>query len=107
MHGLIHRRLHQEKKTGAQAQTFWMRTLEKTTIIAGVIGPVMTLPQIFKIYYAHNAAGVSAVSWFAFGILDIPFILYGAAHKDRPIIVTYILWLIANFAVGIGALVYR
>jgi uncharacterized protein with PQ loop repeat len=109
MHGLIHHRLHKKKQSAATITrpAGWLLVLEKATIIAGVIGPTMVIPQIFKIYYLHNASGVSALSWFAFGVLDIPFLLYGAAHKDRPIMVTYTLWLIANFIVAAGAMVYR
>lgn len=109
MHGLVHRHLSRRKRQEIPPVTDpgpWIKVLDKATVIAGVIGPLMTLPQIWEIYYLHNAAGVSAASWAAFGILDIPFILYGIAHKDQPIVSTYILWLIANFAVAIGAIVY-
>lgn len=67
----------------------------------------MTFPQIWNIYYLHSAAGVSAFSWFAFGILDVPFVLYGVIHRNQVIITTYILWLIVNFAVAFGAILYQ
>ena len=107
MDGLIHR--HRKMKTQSQNldKGPWIKVLEKLTLGAGIIGPLMTIPQIFDIYYRHNAAGVSVLSWMAFGILDIPFLLYGFAHKDKPIIVTYILWFIANMTVAIGVLLYR
>lgn len=109
MHGLIHKRLA-ERKASESAESphgFWIRLLEKITVVAGVIGPLMTIPQIWDIYYLHHAAGVSVISWFAFGTLDIPFLLYGLVHRDRPIVITYALWFAANFAVAIGAFIYR
>lgn len=105
MHGLAHKHLHQHKSQ-PRINSLWIVVLEKITIAAGVIGPLMVIPQIYKIYAYHNANGVSALSWFAFGILDIPFILYGYAHKDKPIILTYILWCVANFVVALGAIIY-
>lgn len=104
----IHRR-----KRGAQALEpypsprlgVWL--LDKVAIAAGIIGPVMTIPQIWQIFYFHSAMGVSALSWAAFAFLDIPFILYGIVHKNGLILVTYTLWVIANIAVTAGAIMYH
>ncbi len=82
------------------------KTLARITTIAGTIGPLTVIPQIYKIYFVGNADGVSALSWFAFAMLDIPFILYGAFNKDKPIVITYTLWFIANLTVAIGATIY-
>jgi uncharacterized protein with PQ loop repeat len=106
MDGLVRRHRHQTNNSGQPLST-WHWVVEKSTIIAGVLGPVMTAPQIYKIYYFHSAAGVSTLSWLAFGILDIPFLVYGVVHKEKPILITYILWMIANFSVAVGAMVYR
>jgi MtN3 and saliva related transmembrane protein len=104
----LHRRKRRAKNTEPfPSPSFRIRMLDRIAIAAGIIGPVMTLPQIYDIYSTHSAAGVSALSWLAFGLLDIPFILYGVVHRDRLILVTYILWCIANFAVAIGAIIYH
>ncbi len=84
----------------------WLRLLDRLVYVVGVIGPVMTLPQIYLIFSTHNASGVSAVSWLAWAILDIPWILYGLAHKERPIVLTYFLWLVCNLVVFVGAILY-
>ena len=72
----------------------------------GIIGPLLTLPQLVEIYIVHNAAGVSALTWGGYTLLDIPWILYGLAHRERPITITYTLWLAFNGAVFVGALLY-
>ena len=104
---------HLHKRTrGSQAlepypsPRFWIRLLDKMAIAAGVIGPIMTLPQIWQIYHFQDATGVSALSWGAFAILDIPFILYGFVHKNTLIQVTYVLWLVVNLIVAAGAMMY-
>ncbi len=66
----------------------------------------MTVPQIVLIYGTHDAAGVSVLSWAAYALLDVPWIVYGIVHKERLIACTYILWFLANTAVALGALVY-
>lgn len=82
------------------------RTIDMAALTAGIVGPTMTLPQVFKIYIEHNAAGVSVASWFAFAIADIPFIAYGIAHKDNIILSTYIAWFCLNLTVAVGALMF-
>lgn len=84
-----------------------MRLLDSVVFVAGVIGPLMTLPQIILIYSTHSAANVSAVTWFGYAVLDMPWILYGIVHKEWPIVSTYWLWLAMNLIVGIGAILYR
>lgn len=66
----------------------------------------MTIPQIVKIFAYQDAAGVSVISWATFAVFDIPWILYGLSHNDRPILITYTLWLIMNSIVVVGALMY-
>ena len=95
-----------ENKTSFSSYPVWVKFIERVTILAGIIGPITVIPQIFEIYLTKNATGVSAFSWLAFALLDIPFLLYGLIHKDKPIVFTYSFWLIANFTVACGALIY-
>ncbi len=88
------------------ATSLWLRLLDHLIYVVGIIGPVMTLPQIYLIFSTHNASGVSAISWLAWALLDVPWIIYGLAHKQPPIALTYFLWFLGNFAVFIGALIY-
>jgi len=71
-----------------------------------IFAPMMTIPQIYKIWSTGNAAGVSAVSWGAFMINGMFWTSYGIVHKDKPIIITNILWVILNFSVMLGAIIY-
>ena len=88
------------------ARSRWKRLLDRAVYMAGIVGPIMTIPQIALIYIGRDAAGVSPISWLAWMLLDIPWILYGLAHKERPIVTTYSLWLFCNGLVFIGALLY-
>jgi uncharacterized protein with PQ loop repeat len=83
-----------------------VRALDLIVLIAGILSPLMVIPQIIKIYSTHEAIGVSALSWGAFTVLDAPFIVYGIVHKERPIVITYVLFCAMNLAVTIGAIIY-
>lgn len=94
------------RKRNTHGHTLFMRLLDKVVLTVGVIGPLMTIPQILKIYILQDATGVSVLSWGAYALLDIPWILYGLLHGVRPILVTYSLWVIMNCLVVSGALMY-
>ncbi len=88
------------------ARTALKRLLDKIVYGVGIIGPVMTIPQILLIYGGRDASGVAPESWFMWALLDIPWILYGLAHKEWPIVVTYTLWFVCNTVVFVGAILY-
>jgi uncharacterized protein with PQ loop repeat len=103
--GLRHKRERKETKT-KQTSSPYIIFLDKLTFMAGVIGPFTVLPQIYSIYHSHSAAGVSMVTWLLIFIVTFPWILYGLAHKDKSIIVSFTLWEIVNLAVVFGVLIY-
>ena len=112
MKGLGSDHLHKRTRGSKNLEPYpsrdpWIRFLDRVTIVAGVLGPLMTFPQIWQIFYFHSATGVSGLSWAAFGLLDMPFVLYGIVHKNKLIFVTYALWCIANFTVAAGAIIYH
>ena len=80
--------------------------LDKLTFIVGVIGPFTVLPQIYSIFATKSAAGVSLITWVLIFIVTFPWILYGIAHKEKNIIVSFILWEFVNLGVVIGVLLY-
>lgn len=103
--------LHARKRGGKTlepypARTQWKRVLDKVIYCVGVVGPVTTIPQIILIYVGRDATGVSPVSFFAAAALDLPWIVYGLAHREKPIVMTYTLWFLCNLAIAVGSLWY-
>jgi uncharacterized protein with PQ loop repeat len=84
----------------------WIRALDKLLIFIAVLGPLLALPQVLKIFIYKSAEGVSFISWLSWLFLGIPWLLYGFVHKEKPIIVAYILWTFMHFAVVLGILLY-
>ncbi len=46
------------------------------------------------------------MTWALIFVVTFPWILYGIAHKDKSIIVSFILWEVVNLAVVVGVLMY-
>jgi uncharacterized protein with PQ loop repeat len=72
----------------------------------GITGPLSTIPQIYTIFANESASNVSFLSWFLYVIASVVGLLYGVVHRLKPLIVSYILWTIANAAVAVGVLIY-
>jgi uncharacterized protein with PQ loop repeat len=110
MRGLHHihlrKRVHKRHLEPYPARHPWKRFLDRIVLAAGIIAPLMTVPQAFKIYMLQDATGVSIVSFGAFALLDIPWIVYGIVHRARAITVAYILWFSMNIIVVAGVLMY-
>jgi len=100
------RKRHTAKLEPYPARSFWKRVLDRVVLGVGIAGPIMSIPQIVLIYVGQDATGVSPISWVAWATFNIPWILYGIAHRELPIIVTYTLWFICNSLIFIGALLY-
>jgi len=103
--GLRHK-YERTKKPKKTKETKYVVFLDKLTFIVGVIGPFTVLPQTYSIFSSKSAAGVSLITWVLIFIVTFPWILYGLAHKDKSIIVSFILWEIVNFSVILGVLIY-
>lgn len=80
--------------------------LDRLTFIVGIIGPFTVVPQIYSIFSTHSADGVSLATWLLIFIVTFPWILYGLAHKEKSIIVSFILWEVANLLVVLGVFIY-
>ena len=107
-HGYHH--IHRRKR-GTMLEAYphknkWIRYLDKFLIFVAIMGPLMTLPQILKIYIEQNSVGVSAWSWGLYSFFNIPWIVYGFVHKEKPIILGYSLWFVTNLVVVVGVLMY-
>lgn len=104
----IHKRerAHKEKLKPYPSKNKWISLLDRLLIAVAVAGPLTTLPQIFKIFIEKTALGVSLVTWIMFMLIAIPWLVYGIVHKEKPIIIAYVLNLLVNTVVVVGILIY-
>jgi len=80
--------------------------LDLLTNVCAVLLPFTTLDQLYLIYIQKKVEGVSTITWFLYGALTIPLLFYSIKRRDRPMIILNGLWVIVDWTVWIGALVY-
>jgi uncharacterized protein with PQ loop repeat len=103
--GLKHKHERQQKRT-LRKPSRYIVILDKVTLVIGVIGPFVVVPQIWSIYTTQSATGVSLSTWLLMFIVTLPWIFYGIAHKAKSVVVSFTLWEVANLTVVIGVLLY-
>ena len=66
----------------------------------------MTLPQIWNVWVAHQAAGVSILSWSAYLLSAVLWFGHGLRQRDKNIYLPCIGWIAADTAIIVGAFVH-
>ncbi len=105
MHGSAHHLAI--KKRREQGSSHPLRGLNTLAYAIGIIGPMVTLPQLYEVWIQKNVAGVSIFSWGAFTLLSIFWCYYAKRHNERPLIISQGLWAIMNGLVALGVIAYR
>lgn len=70
--------------------------INRAVYIMGIIGFIMTIPQITKIWSTQSAAGVSLLSWAAYLSTASVWFAYGIIYKNKTIITLYSIWIILD-----------
>lgn len=108
---LIHIHKRMRNKGTADLKSYpsgnkWISFLDKFLVMVAIVAPLMTLPQIVKIFTERNASSISLFTWLMYTIFDLPWIVYGIVHKEKPIIITYTLWALVNSMVIVGYIIF-
>ena len=99
------KRIHQKHEQYPHPNK-WKRLMDRLIYLIGIVGPIMTIPQVAEVWLNKNASGISVITWASYVVINVFWIIYGTMHKEKPIIVTSIAWLIMNSLVAIGAILY-
>lgn len=79
--------------------------IDRVVSVVAFIGPLTSVPQIVEIWLVdRNAQGVSLMTWLGFMLMAAVWLIYGIVHKQRPIIISNALWIVAQGLVVLGAL---
>ena len=98
-----HYRFHLKTKS---SKNRGKKFFDKMIYFAGIAGPVMTLPQVFKIWVEKTASGVALETWLTYLILSVIWISYGILHKEKPLIIMYSSYFIINISIIVGIAIY-
>ena len=72
---------------------------------ASIFTLVMSVPQALTIWVSHQAAGVSLISWSAYLVSAVLWLVYGLRKHDRNIYLPCLGWIAVDAAVILGILV--
>ena len=108
-HGLHH--FHRRKRIYLNHEHYphpnkWKRLMDRLIYFVGVIVPLMTVPQVAKVWIDKNVQGISVITWFTYTIASFFWFIYGIMHKEKPIILASFLLFIFDAFVVIGAMIY-
>ena len=82
------------------------RFFDKFMFAVAIIGPILGLPQLVKIWINQSAAGLSLISWTAFTLVSICWVIYGFLHKTKQIIISSVAWVIIHLLIVIGIIIF-
>jgi uncharacterized protein with PQ loop repeat len=83
------------------------RLMDHMIYFIGLIGPIMTLPQIATIWIDKNASGVSMITWATYLITSFFWLFYGIMHHEKPIMMTYTIWIFLEAFIVAGITMYN
>jgi uncharacterized protein with PQ loop repeat len=83
-----------------------LHALDYMVYAASIFGPLTALPQLHAIYILKTS-GVSTVSYIGYSSLSVLWLYYGFVHRDKPIIMSNLFWLIANGAILVGTFMVK
>ena len=100
MHSGFHH-IHKRKQATKPLESYpsqraIVRLLDKALMIIAVVGPLVTIPQIVQIFQTKDTSNLSPITWGLYTFFNLFWLAYGVIHKEKPIIITYILWFVAN-----------
>jgi uncharacterized protein with PQ loop repeat len=74
--------------------------------IVAVLGPLIAIPQVLKIWHAQDATGVSLITWVGYLAGGFFWLTYGVLHKEKPIVITNTLWIFVQIFIIVGIVRY-
>jgi len=83
------------------------KIIDKLIYPAGLLGPIFALPQLFEVWIHKSAKELSLTTWLSWLILSFIWLAYGLIHKNRPIIVSNILWIIIEAGITMAIIIYK
>lgn len=69
--------------------------------------PLFELPQLIDIISSKHASNISLITWGYLAISSLIWLIYGIKKRMRPLIVSYILYVVVEFSIAIAIILFR
>src|SRR5262245_49663552 len=86
----------------------WKAKFSDVMVVAGLVSPIATIPQIIKLYATHtqHAGGQSLITWSVYTGIAFLWVVYGIVNRELPVLVGNALGTILYALMAIGIVVY-
>jgi uncharacterized protein with PQ loop repeat len=98
-HAYAHKQLHKKHKKRSNFENF--------IYIFAFTTPLFEIPQIITIFSAHSAENVSLITWSYLAISSLAWLIYGIIKKMKPLIVSYVLYVLVEFSIVASIIWFR
>lgn len=82
------------------------KLFERFMLVFATAEPLATIPQIIQIWSGASTDGVSLATWLFYTLTSTIWLVYGFKIKDKPIIISGVLWVTSQALVVIGLLAH-
>jgi uncharacterized protein with PQ loop repeat len=79
--------------------------LDKALPLLSAFTMAMTVPQVWSVWVQRETAGVSLLSWSAYLLAAVLWLVHGLRQHDRAIWIACIGWVVLDAAVVLGLVV--
>lgn len=99
---LLHKKSLQKRSQKKDESQGLKKIIDKLVYLSAFISVFANVPQLAKIWVDKNTAGVSMLTWLGFLAGSAFWLTYGIIHKEKPIIVANICFVIIQFFIVLG-----
>lgn len=79
---------------------------DRSIIFVGMISPIMTVPQVWKVWEDQSTVGLVLAPWITYLCVTSFWLAYGILHRERPIILINTTWIFVHIAMLVGMYMY-
>ena len=105
-HLSLRKRIHERLEPYPHPDAF-KRFLDKIMMGVALIGPLATLPQVYQVFMTQDTKGLSLVTWTVWVLLSCVWLVYGLLHKEMPIVLSNLIYIVLQGAVVSAILLYN
>ncbi|MCR4328363.1 MAG: PQ-loop domain-containing transporter [Patescibacteria group bacterium] len=103
--------LHKKRRdstasTRSKLPLVWKLIIDELAIVVGVVVALFNIPQLITIWANHDISGVSLTSWTGFFFGSIFWLYYAILHKEKVLVLTFSINLLAHAFIVLGILVH-
>jgi uncharacterized protein with PQ loop repeat len=79
---------------------------EDAMYVLALVGPVMTIPQVYQIWTSKDASGLAPMTWVTYLCLSVFWLYHALKVRDKLLIVNNVLNIFVNIFIVTGIFLY-